>query len=93
MLTKEQVKQSGKLNTQKAYCEIEIEDNGIGFNEEFAHNIFGLFKRLNDQASYPGSGIGLALCSKVVLNHGGDIFARSIEGQGARFYVVLPLKQ
>src|SRR5215204_5382586 len=72
------------------YYEIVIEDNGIGFSQEYADQIFGLFKRLNDKQFYPGSGIGLALCKKVVDNHEGLIYAEGIENEGARFFIYLP---
>ena len=73
--------------------EIRITDNGIGFQQQYADQIFGLFKRLNNKAAFPGSGIGLALCRKVVENHHGTIRAESEEGQGATFVVVLPEQQ
>jgi signal transduction histidine kinase len=76
-----------------SYYEMIFTDNGIGFSPEYAEQIFGLFKRLNDKQFYPGSGIGLALCKKVVDNHHGLIIARSQEQQGASFYVYLPEKQ
>jgi len=72
------------------YYEIVFEDNGIGFSQEYADQIFGLFKRLNDKQFYPGSGIGLALCKKVVDNHEGLIYAEGIENEGARFFIYLP---
>lgn len=75
------------------YYEIEFSDNGIGFSPEYAAQIFGLFKRLNDRKNFPGSGIGLALCKKVVDNHHGEIVAMSSENDGASFYVYLPEKQ
>ncbi|MCY7422993.1 MAG: PAS domain S-box protein [Chitinophagaceae bacterium] len=78
-----------KLN----YCEILVSDKGIGFSQQYALQIFGMFKRLNDAKLYPGSGIGLALCEKVVTNHNGKIFATSIEGEGTTFHIVLPLVQ
>ena len=66
---------------------------GIGFSQDYAEQIFGLFKRLNDRLIYPGSGIGLALCKKVVENHNGAIFAKSSEQEGASFYIYLPVRQ
>ena len=75
------------------YYEIIFADNGIGFNQEYADQIFGLFKRLNDKQYYPGSGIGLSLCKKVVENHKGIIYARGTENEGASFYIILPEKQ
>jgi signal transduction histidine kinase len=81
------------LDAQLAYCEITIRDNGIGFSQDYANQIFGLFKRLNDRQAFPGSGIGLALCRKVVHNHRGDIWAEGREGEGATFFIWLPLQQ
>jgi PAS domain S-box-containing protein len=71
------------------YYELVFSDNGIGFKREYSDQIFGLFKRLNDRHSFPGSGIGLALCKKVALNHGGDIWALGEEGKGAEFHIAL----
>ena len=81
------------LDTNKTYFEIVVKDNGIGFSEEYKEQIFGLFKRLNERHIYPGSGIGLALCRKVVNNHNGIIYAHSFEGDGASFFIVLPENQ
>lgn len=85
--------QQFQLDSNKEYCQIVVKDNGIGFSEEYKEQIFGLFKRLNERHFYPGSGIGLALCRKVVNNHNGIIYAHSKEGDGASFYIVLPEKQ
>jgi len=75
------------------YVEITVKDNGIGFEAEYADKIFQLFKRLNDRKSYSGSGIGLALCKKIVSNHGGTIRAESQLGEGASFIIRLPVEQ
>ncbi|MBS1606293.1 MAG: PAS domain S-box protein, partial [Bacteroidetes bacterium] len=75
------------------YVEIVVEDNGIGFGNEYAEQIFVLFQRLNARHEYPGTGIGLALCKKIVENHGGRIFASSIELVHTEFRVVLPVEQ
>lgn len=74
------------------YCIIKITDNGIGFDESYAGKIFDLFQRLHSRTEYKGTGIGLAICKKIVENHAGFIFAKSIEGEGASFFIVLPLK-
>lgn len=81
------------LKHGKQYFEIVFADNGIGFEPEFASHVFEMFKRLNDRQSYPGSGIGLALCQKIVLNHQGYIFAESEEGKGTAMHIILPSKQ
>ncbi len=71
------------------YC-IAIKDNGIGFRNEYAEKIFVIFQRLHGREAYQGSGIGLAICRKVVANHNGYIKADGEEGKGASFYVYLP---
>jgi len=78
------------LNPEETYYEIIFSDNGIGFNQHYARQIFELFKRLHDKGRYAGSGIGLSLCKKVVTNHNGVIVANGKEGVGAQFYIYLP---
>jgi two-component system CheB/CheR fusion protein len=73
-----------------AYCHIEISDNGIGFNEKFLDKIFTLFQRLHTQEKYEGTGIGLAITRKIVEKHQGIVTARSVEGKGTTFVIVLP---
>ena len=75
-----------------AYTMITVKDNGIGFEQGFASQIFTVFQRLNDRSSYGGYGIGLALCKKVVQLHGGVIFAAAELNRGATFTVILPFK-
>ena len=72
------------------YGRIYIEDNGIGFEEQYSKTIFSLFKRLHGKQDYAGTGIGLALCKKIAENHQGFISASSEYGKGARFNVYLP---
>ena len=76
-----------------ADCTITVTDNGIGFNEKHAGKIFRMFVRLHGRAEYEGSGIGLAICRKIVERHGGTIAATSTAGQGATFTVTLPVTQ
>jgi len=73
--------------------EIFVQDNGIGFEMEYLNQIFLPFKRLHGRAQYEGSGIGLAICQRIVDRHGGHITAHSVPGQGTTFTVVMPLKQ
>lgn len=75
------------------YYLITVEDNGIGFRNEYAEQIFTVFQRLHNKDAFEGTGIGLALCRKVAANHGGAIFAKSEEGNGATFYILLPHQQ
>ncbi|HYG16987.1 MAG TPA: PAS domain S-box protein, partial [Bacteroidia bacterium] len=81
-----------KFNLKKysKYYEIIVKDNGIGFSQEYAEQIFVIFQRLNERKQYPGTGIGLALCRKIVNYHDGAIFSRSREGDGAEFHIILP---
>jgi signal transduction histidine kinase len=74
-------------------CQIHVEDNGIGFDEKYLDRIFNPFQRLHHRGEYEGTGMGLAICRKIVERHGGSITARSAPGQGATFIVTLPLKQ
>jgi two-component system sensor kinase FixL len=72
--------------------EIYVEDNGIGFDEKYLDRIFNIFQRL-DGHKYEGSGIGLAICRKIAIRHGGDITATSQPGIGTRFIITLAVKQ
>lgn len=72
------------------FHQIKISDNGIGFKKEFSEKIFIIFKRLHGRNEFAGTGIGLAICKRVVSNHNGYIFAESTEGEGANFYIYLP---
>ncbi len=72
------------------YYRIEVIDNGIGFDDRHVNRIFQLFQRLHGRNEYSGTGIGLAICEKVVANHGGAITASSQPGHGAVFRIYLP---
>ena len=75
------------------FCQILVEDNGIGFDEKYLDRIFTVFQRLHGRGEYEGTGVGLAICRKIVLRHGGEITARSTPGLGAAFILTLPIKQ
>jgi len=75
------------------FCQITIADNGVGFDEKYADRVFGVFQRLHGRSEYRGTGIGLAVCRKVVELHGGTITVKSIPGQGTAFMVLLPMRQ
>jgi PAS domain S-box-containing protein len=74
-----------------AYHRIDVVDNGIGFEQKYVDRIFQVFQRLHGRKEFVGTGIGLAICEKVVANHGGAITATSQPGQGATFSVYLPV--
>jgi two-component system, LuxR family, sensor kinase FixL len=73
-------------------CQIVVEDNGIGFDEKYLDRIFRVFQRLHGRTEYEGTGIGLAICRKIVERHGGSITASSTPGMGAKFIVTLPYR-
>ena len=93
MLPHKEVLEHPGVNNRLDYCEICFTDNGIGFQQQYADQIFLIFHRLNSRELFAGTGIGLALCKKIVINHHGEITATSAEGQGASFRIVLPITQ
>jgi PAS domain S-box-containing protein len=92
-LTLEEFSEYVNLDTEKEYYKIEFTDNGIGFEPEYADKIFNIFQRLHTKSEYSGTGIGLAMCKKIMENHHGDIKAEPREGGGATFKIVLPVRQ
>ncbi|MBM3498312.1 MAG: PAS domain S-box protein [Armatimonadetes bacterium] len=72
-------------------CRLTVEDNGIGFDPQHAERIFGVFQRLHTRDEYPGTGIGLAVCRRVVERHGGVLTAEGSPGRGATFTALLPV--
>lgn len=76
----------------RSFWAIDFSDNGIGFDQTLSERIFTIFQRLHTRHQYEGTGIGLALCKKIVTAHGGTIYATAIPGKGATFHVLLPVK-
>jgi signal transduction histidine kinase len=70
-----------------------VEDNGIGFDPQYTKRIFQPFERLHGKNRYEGTGMGLAICQKIVERHHGEIIAKSVPDQGSTFIVTLPLRQ
>ena len=93
ILTLEEVKKFPALNVKLSFCEIIFRDNGIGFKQQFSEQVFLVFERLHSRDSFEGTGIGLALCKRTVLNHHGEIYVEAKEGEGTRFHIILPFEQ
>jgi PAS domain S-box-containing protein len=88
----QELQQSGRLAASCTdMCRLTIADNGIGFEENHADRIFSPFKRLHGRDEYEGTGMGLAICRRIVERHGGDITADSAPGEGTTFTVLLPV--
>jgi len=79
--------------TAAEFCQIIVEDNGIGFDEKYLDRIFNVFQRLHTRSEYQGTGVGLAICRKIAERHEGSITAESTLGVGSKFIVTLPIKQ
>jgi light-regulated signal transduction histidine kinase (bacteriophytochrome) len=89
----EQEKRKYNITKPGTYYKISITDNGIGFEQEYAELIFGVFQRLNAKSDYAGSGIGLATCKKIADRHGALIMAESQLGKGSTFTLIMPERQ
>jgi light-regulated signal transduction histidine kinase (bacteriophytochrome) len=92
-MEKKEVAHYSELDRSLTYYVVSVSDNGIGFSMKYAKHIFDIFKRLHTRSKFEGTGIGLALCRKIAINHKGDIFASSKEEEGSVFHVVLPQRQ
>ncbi len=97
IIIKSEITDGGKLNNEKLvskvnYCHITYTDNGIGFDPQYNDRIFEVFQRLNSKDEYEGTGMGLAICKRIIENHDGIITAEGELNKGARFDIYIPAK-
>jgi signal transduction histidine kinase len=87
-----QVRISCRPDDDPAFWRIDVQDNGIGIDPEYADRVFVIFSRLNRREDYPGTGIGLALAKKIVEYHGGRIWLGTNPGPGTTISLTLPAR-
>lgn len=83
--------ESYNLAKSNKYLQIDIKDNGIGFDTQFTEKIFTIFQRLHTKSEYEGTGIGLAICRRITENHGGTIVASGEPNRGSTFTIIIPI--
>jgi two-component system, NtrC family, sensor kinase len=83
----------GPVTVPGPFCEMSVRDYGVGFEEKYLDRIFAVFQRLHGRQDFEGTGVGLAICRKIVERHNGVITAKGMPGEGAVFLVTLPMKQ
>ncbi len=86
-------KNENSWENEDTFCDLIFEDNGIGIDRQYYQRIFGVFQRLHGKDEYEGTGVGLAICQKIVERHNGQISVDSIVGTGTKFIVSLPVRQ
>jgi two-component system CheB/CheR fusion protein len=92
LLSENEIQKYPAFSPLTSYVEIVIKDNGIGFEQQYGKQIFTIFQRLHGKEAFNGNGIGLALVTKIIENHYGEVFAKAKESRGAAFHVILPFK-
>ena len=92
-LSEEKISDFNGEKILKDMYRITVADNGIGFDEKYVDKIFTVFQKLHSRNAYEGTGVGLAICRKIVERHNGEITATSTRGKGSTFIVTIPAKQ
>ncbi len=91
LVSAQEVSSRPELNPDYAYVQVNFQDNGIGFEQQYSEKVFTIFQQLHHRQAYGGTGIGLALCKKIAERHHGLITVNSQPGEGASFQIYLPL--